>query len=261
MLAIVSPAKKMNFDEIKRPLVHTDPDFFSDAKKLVKSVRKLSHFDIQKLMNLSEPLTELNVQRFKSFKSNQSQVNAKQAALAFAGDTYIGLDSGSLSDEEFDYAQDHLRILSGLYGLLRPLDLIQPYRLEMGRRLSTERGDNLYDFWGDKLAKRINKITASHKNRTVINLASNEYFKATEHKMIKSPILTPVFKEIKGTEASVIGFLAKKARGTMARYIIQNKIESPDDLKLFSEDRYEFQVNQSDDTKLVFTRKFIPVGK
>jgi len=260
MLAIVSPAKKMNFDEIKRPVEYTNPDFFSDAKKLIKSARQLSHFDIQKLMNLSEPLTELNFQRFKSFKSKQSRVNSKQAALAFAGDTYIGLEAESLSDEDFEYAQDHLRILSGLYGLLRPLDLIQPYRLEMGRRLSNERGENLYDFWGDKLAKNINKITATHKNQTVINLASNEYFKAAQQKIINSPILTPVFKEIKGTEASVIGFLAKKARGTMARYIIQHKVESPDELKLFAEDRYQFQSNQSDDTKLVFTRKFIPVG-
>lgn len=261
MLAIVSPAKKMNFDEIERPLEHSDPDFFSDTKKLIKSARKLSHFDIQKLMSLSDTLTDLNFQRFKSFKFKQSQVNSKQAALAFAGDTYTGLDSGSLSDEDFNYAQDHLRILSGLYGLLRPLDLIQPYRLEMGRKLSTDRGENLYDFWGDKIAKKINKIIATHENQAVINLASNEYFKAAGQKLINSPIITPVFKEIKGTEESVIGFLAKKARGTMARYIIQNKIESPEDLKLFSEDRYQFQVNQSNDTKLVFSRKFIPTGK
>ena len=131
----------------------------------------------------------------------------------------------------------------------------------MGRKLSNERGENLYDFWGDKLAKKINKITSTHKNRTVINLASNEYFKATDEKMIEAPIVTPVFKEIKGTNASVIGFLAKKARGTMARYIIQNKVESPEILKLFSEDRYKFQASQSDDKKFVFTRKFIPVGK
>ena len=261
MLALVSPAKKMDFEEIKRPLANTDPEFFSDTKKLVKSARKLSQFDIQKLMNLSEPLTELNFQRFKTFKSKQSEANSKQAALAFAGDTYIGLDSKTLSDKDFDYAQDHLRILSGLYGLLRPLDLIQPYRLEMGRRLSNERGNNLYEFWGDKLAKKINTITTAHQNRTVINLASNEYFKAAGQKIIKSPVVTPVFKEIKGTKSSVIGFLAKKARGTMARYIIQNKIETPEELKFFSEDRYQFQASQSDNTKLVFTRKFIPVGQ
>jgi len=260
MLALVSPAKKMDFEELTRPLPHTEPDFFPDTKSLVNSARKLSLADIQRLMNLSDTLSQLNFQRFKAFKSQQSQTNAKQAALAFAGDTYIGLDAGTLTDGDLKYAQDHLRILSGLYGLLRPLDLIQPYRLEMGRRLKNERGGNLYEFWGDKLAKRINKITAGHQNSTIINLASNEYFKATQHKEIKSAIITPVFKEIKDTKENVIGFLAKKARGTMARYIIKNKVEVPEKLKLFSEDRYQFQENKSDTNTWVFTRKFIPVG-
>ena len=260
MLALVSPAKKMDFEDITRPLSHSDPDFFTDTKKLVKSARQLSQTELQQLMNLSDSLSELNFQRFKAFKATQSQANAKQAAMAFAGDTYIGLDSATLSDNDFDYAQDHLRILSGLYGLLRPLDLIQPYRLEMGRRLATERGHNLYEFWGDKLAKSINKIVKEHQNPAVINLASNEYFKAAQQKTIKSQVVTPVFKEIKGDKESVIGFLAKKARGTMARYIIKNQIETPGELKSFAEDRYKFQKNQSDDTKWVFTRKFIPVG-
>ncbi len=260
MLAIVSPAKKMDFEELTRPLSVTDPDFFSDTKKLVKSARQLSQSEIQQLMNLSDDLSELNFQRFKAFKPKQSQANAKPAAMAFAGDTYIGLDSATLSDKDFDYAQDHLRILSGLYGLLRPLDLIQPYRLEMGRRLNNERGGNLYEFWGDKIAKGINKITADHQDPSVINLASNEYFKAAQQKALKSQVITPVFKEIKGDTASVIGFLAKKARGTMARYIIQNRVEKPEELKSFAEDRYQFQVKQSDETKWVFTRKFIPVG-
>ena len=261
MLALVSPAKKMDFEEIARPTPYTNPEFFSETKKLIKSARQLSQIDIQNLMNLSEPLGELNFKRFKAFKPKQSEANSKQAALAFSGDTYVGLDSKTLSDGELNYAQDHLRILSGLYGLLRPLDLIQPYRLEMGRRLNNERGNNLYEFWGDKLAKKINIITAAHQNQAVINLASSEYFKAAGKKIIKSQIVTPVFKEIKDTKSSVIGFLAKKARGTMARYIIQNKVETPEELKLFSEDRYQFQASQSDDTTLVFTRKFIPAGK
>jgi uncharacterized protein len=260
MLALVSPAKKMDFEDSTRPLPHTDPDFFSDTKKLVKSARQLSQSEIQQLMNLSESLSELNFKRFKAFKSKQSQANAKQASLAFAGDTYIGLDAATLSGTDFNYAQDHLRILSGLYGLLRPLDLIQPYRLEMGRRLNNERGANLYEFWGDKLAKSINKITTDHQDSSVINLASNEYFKAAQQKLIKSQIITPVFKEIKGDKESVIGFLAKKARGTMARYIIQNQIETAEELKSFALDRYKFQKNQSDETTWVFTRKFIPVG-
>ena len=261
MLALVSPAKKMDFEELARPIPYTNPDFFSETKKLIKSARELSQADIQNLMNLSEPLGKLSYERFKAFKPKQSEANSKQAAMAFAGDTYTGLDSKTLSDGELNYAQDHLRILSGLYGLLRPLDLIQPYRLEMGRRLNNERGNNLYDFWGDRLATEINKITAAHQNRSVINLASNEYFKATSKKIIESQIITPVFEEIKDTKSRVIGFLAKKARGTMARYIIQNKIETPEELKLFSEDRYQFQASQSNDTKLVFTRKFIPVGQ
>lgn len=260
MLALVSPAKKMDFEDLTRPVPHTDPDFFSDTKKLIKSARQLSQSELQQLMRLSDSLSELNYQRFKAFKPTQSLANAKQAALAFAGDTYTGLDTATLSDKDLDYAQDHLRILSGLYGLLRPLDLIQPYRLEMGRRLNNERGGNLYDFWGDKLAKGINKIAGEHKNSAVINLASNEYFKAAQQKAISSQIITPVFKEIKGDTAKVIGFLAKKARGTMARYIIQNRVEMPEDLKSFAQDRYKFQKNQSDENTWVFTRKFIPVG-
>jgi len=261
MLALLSPAKKMDFKEIDRPLLHTSPIFFSDTKKLIKSAKKLSQLEIQNLMNLSDSLSDLNFQRFKTFKLNQDQANSKQAALAFAGDTYVGLNPMTLSDINLNYAQDHLRILSGLYGLLRPLDLIQPYRLEMNRRLQNERGNNLYEFWGDKIAKQINKISATHQNSTVINLASNEYFKAAKQKFIKSPIVTPVFKEIKDGKASVIGFLAKKARGTMARYIIENQVEIPEKLKLFSEDRYQFQQGQSDETTWVFSRKFEPVGK
>ena len=260
MLALVSPAKKMDFKELNRPLLHTSPDFFSDTTKLVKSAQKLSQLEIQTLMNLSDSLSELNFQRFKAFKSKQNQANSKQAAMAFAGDTYVGLNPATLSDINLSYAQDHLRILSGLYGLLRPLDLIQPYRLEMSRRLQNERGNNLYEFWGDKIAKQINKITATHQNSTIINLASNEYFKAAKQKLIKSPIVTPVFKEIKDGKANVIGFLAKKARGTMARYIIQNQVETPEKLKLFSEDRYKFQKDKSDETTWVFSRKFVPVG-
>ncbi len=260
MLALVSPAKKMDFADLGRSLSYTEPDFPSDTRHLVARARKLKKSDIQQLMNLSDDLTDLNYQRFKAFSRHPSPDNAKQAVMAFAGDTYLGLDSATLADKDLDYAQDHLRILSGLYGLLRPLDLIQPYRLEMGRRLTNKRGENLYDFWGDKLAKGINKIVKDHQDSTVINLASNEYFKAANQKAIKSRIIRPVFKEIKGDRAMVIGFLAKKARGTMARFIIQNQVEKSEDLKAFAEDRFKFQADQSDDKKWVFSRKFIPVG-
>ena len=261
MLVLVSPAKKMDFGQLNKTLTHSSPDFFTDTKKLVKSAKKLSRLEIKKLMNLSDSLSDLNFQRFKNFELNQNQSNSKQAALTFSGDTYVGLDSSTLSESDLLYAQDHLRIISGLYGLLRPLDLIQPYRLEMGRKFSNERGENLYDFWGDSLAKNINSIASKHDNATVINLASNEYFKAVKQNLIKSSVITPVFKEIKNNKSSVIGFLAKKARGTMARYIIQNRIEKPEKLKLFTEERYQFQKDQSDSSTWVFSRQFIPVGK
>jgi len=260
MLALVSPAKKMDFADLDRPLSHSDPDFPSDTRYLVARARKLKKSDIKQLMNLSDDLTNLNYQRFKAFSSEPSTSNAKQAVMAFAGDTYIGLDSATLAAKDLSYAQDHLRILSGLYGLLRPLDLIQPYRLEMGRRLTNKRGENLYDFWGDKLAKSINKTVKEHQDSTIVNLASKEYFKAANQKAIKSRVITPVFKEIKGDRAMVIGFLAKKARGTMARYIIQNQVDTSEDLKAFAEERFKFQPDQSDEDRWVFSRKFIPVG-
>ena len=261
MLAIVSPAKKMDFDELSRPLLSTDPDFFSDTKILVKTAQNLSQGQIQQLMSLSDSLAELNFERFKVFKKNQTEANAKQAVFAFAGDTYNGLDAASLTVKDLSFAQDHLRILSGLYGLLRPLDLIQPYRLEMGRKLNNDRGSDLYEFWGDKLTQKINSLTRDHKNSTVINLASNEYFKSVNKKTVNPEIVTPVFKELKGRDAKVIGFLAKKARGTMARFIIQNRIENPADLKLFSEDRYEFNDKDSNENSWVFTREFMSVKR
>tara|TARA_B100000315_G_scaffold250997_1_gene284888 strand:- start:342 stop:1127 length:786 start_codon:yes stop_codon:yes gene_type:complete len=260
MLALVSPAKKLDFEDLGRPLSHTEPDFLSDTRHLVARARKLKKSEIQQLMNLSDDLTDLNYKRFKAFSSQPSTDNAKQAVMAFAGDTYIGLDSATLAEKDLNYAQDHLRILSGLYGLLRPLDLIQPYRLEMGRRLTNKRGENLYDFWGDKLAKGINKVVKEHQDSAVINLASNEYFKAANKKAIKSRVITPVFKEIKGDREMVIGFLAKKARGTMTRFMLQNRIENSEDLKSFTEDRFKFQSDQSDENKWVFSRKFIPVA-
>lgn len=254
MLALVSPAKKMDFEDITRPLSHSDPDFFTDTKKLVKSARQLSQTELQQLMNLSDSLSELNFQRFKAFKATQSQANAKQAAMAFAGDTYIGLDSATLSDNDFDYAQDHLRILSGLYGLLRPLDLIQPYRLEMGRRLATERGHNLYEFWGDKLAKSINKIVKEHQNPAVINLASNEYFKAVKPKLLRGRLLTIQFKEEKAGKVRVIALFAKRARGLMSHFILSNRIESVDGLKVFCENGYRYEDTLSNDQQWTFVR-------
>jgi uncharacterized protein len=192
MLAIVSPAKKLDFTDLAAPMTHSQPDFLDRSEVLIRAARKLSRTKLSNLMKLSDKLTELNFQRFKAFSPPFTTANAKQAVLAFSGDTYIGLDAASLSEKDLIYAQDHLRILSGLYGLLRPLDLIQPYRLEMGSRLSNPEGADLYEFWGDDLADAIDQVVSHHKEPVVINLASNEYFKATRPKHMKTRIITPV---------------------------------------------------------------------
>ncbi|MFP6730633.1 MAG: peroxide stress protein YaaA [Alphaproteobacteria bacterium] len=255
MLAIVSPAKKLDFSELPQPLPHSLPEFTEQTQSLVKTARRLSRPKLKKLMSLSDTLTELNYQRFQDHAEITSLDNAKQAAFAFAGDTYIGLDSASLTEDDLAFAQDHLRILSGLYGLLRPLDLIQPYRLEMSSRLATRRGKSLYDFWGDKLAQAIDEQVAAHASPVVINLASIEYFKAAQTGRLRARAITPIFKEVSGNQAKVIGFFAKQARGAMARYMIQNRLETPDDLKAFDTDGYRYQDELSDRDNWVFTRQ------
>lgn len=255
MLALVSPAKKLDFTELPRPLAHSQPDFPKQTGELLEAVRKLSRTGLQRLMKLSDTLGELNFQRFKAFSIPAKAATAKQAVLAFSGDTYVGLDASSLGDDDLAYAQDHLRILSGLYGLLRPLDLIQPYRLEMGSRLINRRGSNLYHFWGDELARAIDKTVAGHVHPVVINLASNEYFKAVQAKILQARVVTPVFKEIKDGESRVIGMFAKQARGMMARYMINKRIEKPEGLKKFTGGGYAFQKDLSDGDSWVFTRE------
>jgi len=254
MLALVSPAKKLDFNEMAAPISYSQPDFLDRSAVLIEQAKKLSRADLSRLMKLSDKLTELNFQRFKAYSPPFTKSNAKQAALAFNGDTYVGLDAPSLSEDDLVYAQDHLRILSGLYGMLRPLDLIQPYRLEMGSRLKNPEGGDLYDFWGDDLAKAIDHITADHKEPVVINLASNEYFKAARPKTMKTRVITPVFKEVKDGVAKVLGLFAKRARGSMARYIITNRIETSEKLKKFNEDGYAYQADLSNDDTWVFTR-------
>lgn len=254
MLAIVSPAKKLDFSALAKPLSHSKPDFAEDAQLLVKTARQLSRAKLRQLMKLSDSLTELNYQRFQNHAAEASTDNAKQAALAFAGDTYTGLDSASLDDGDLEFAQRHLRILSGLYGLLRPLDLIQPYRLEMKSRLATHRGKTLYDFWGDRLAAAIDSQVIGHQSPVLVNLASNEYFKAVAAKSLKARVITPAFKEVAGGSAKVISFFAKRARGAMARHMIQNRLESPEDLKGFDADGYSYQDDLSDAENWVFTR-------
>ena len=254
MLALVSPAKKLDFTELAAPMAHSQPDFLERSKVLIDAARKLSRAELSRLMKLSDPLTELNFQRFKAFTLPFTTANAKQAVLAFSGDTYVGFDAASVSDDDLLYAQDHLRILSGLYGLLRPLDLVQPYRLEMGSRLQNPEGSDLYDFWGDDLARAIDQAVAGHKEAVVINLASNEYFKAVRSKHMKTRVITPVFKEVKNGEAKVLGLFAKRARGMMARYIVTKRIEQSEKLKKFNDGGYAYQDHLSEPDSWVFTR-------
>ena len=217
MLILLSPAKNMNFDPAPEAPRATKPIFLKDAAELSSTTKKLTKAKIKSLMKISDKLAELNHERFQAFDPDGRSESLKQAALAFNGDVYLGLEAGTMSKDDFAFAQDHLRILSGLYGLLRPLDAIQPYRLEMGSRLKNPRGENLYDFWGDRIAQEIDKAVKGHEDPTVVNLASHEYFGAVDRKALKAPVVTPVFKETKDGDGKIVMFYAKRARGMMAR--------------------------------------------
>lgn len=249
MIIVVSPAKKLGMEPKKIVGKATQPQFLNEANALVDILREKSSKDLQKLMSISEKLGDLNADRYQEFETPFTPENAKQAMYAFQGDTYVGLDAESLSEDDAKYAQDHLRILSGLYGLLRPLDLMQAYRLEMGTKLENKNGKNLYDFWGDKLTNALNK-----ESGPVINLASNEYISSIQADDLKDGMITPVFKELKENGPKVIGLFAKRARGMMTRYIIENRIEDVADLKNFDIDGYQFQPKASSDSELVFLR-------
>ncbi|MFH1803639.1 MAG: peroxide stress protein YaaA [Pseudomonadota bacterium] len=255
MLAVVSPAKKLDFENAAPEMVVSQPVFLEDAGELVKVARQKTRRDLMNLMGISETLADLNHQRFQAFSIPFDRHNAKPAVYAFRGDTYVGLDADTMNPDDLDWAENHFRMLSGLYGLLRPRDLMQPYRLEMGTRLANLRGKDLYAFWGEKIAGEINRITGNHKDRTLVNLASGEYFKSVKTGILAEPVLTPVFKEIKGNTAKVIGFSAKRARGMMARFMIDNRIENPQDLKDFNRDGYTYRDDLSRDNEWVFTRK------
>ena len=254
MLITISPSKTLDLDPQNQADIHTTPDQLAESQRLVKRLRELSAKDLRALMSISDRLAELNHQRFKEWKKPFTPGKAKQAVLAFQGDVYQGLDAATLSAEDLEYAQDHLRILSGLYGALRPLDLILPYRLEMGTRLSNARGKNLYEFWGDRITDKLSEALAAQGDDLLVNLASNEYFKAVRPKRLRGRILTPVFKEAKGGGYRVIGVFAKKARGLMSRYIIQNRIGDPEALKEFTAEGYRFNPDVSTETVWAFTR-------
>jgi len=255
MLALISPAKKLDFDLECNTDNYTQPVFLKDTKSLVKTAKKLSSADLQKLMKISEKLGDLNHDRFQRFSTPFSLKNACPAVMAFRGDTYVGLDADSLSSDDLAYAQDHLGILSGLYGVLRPLDLMQAYRLEMGTKLNNERGEDLYDFWNDMIAKACNDVVKTHKDPTIISLASNEYIKAVKPKALEVPFITCHFKELKDGQPKTIGLFAKRARGAMARYMIQNRVETPKGLKKFKKDGYQFVDSLSDEQNYTFVRE------
>lgn len=261
MLAVLSPAKSLDLSPPDLTLPTTEPALMSDARTLMRSTRALTQKRIRELMNLSVELAKLNHERFHSFELPFSNGNALPAGLAFNGDVYRGLDARSLSGAQLEWAQDRIAILSGLFGLLRPLDLIQPYRLEMGTRLKTRRGANLYAFWGDRVARELRGRLEGHDDPTLVNLASNEYFKVARGKTFATPVVECVFEDWKSRpeEGSVIGFLAKYARGLMARYMVTERIDRADGLKEFNLQRYRYQPARSSATRWVFARRFVPV--
>ena len=257
MLVVISPAKSLDYETAIPVSQFSLPQFQTQTFRLAKQAKKLAPNDIASMMKLSENLSMLNYERFQHFEETFTKENSRQAAYAFNGDVYTGLDFYSLDEEQVQYAQRHLRMLSGLYGALRPLDLIQPYRLEMGTKFKVGQADNLYKFWDNTLAKYLNKEIASQEDDTqyLINLASTEYFKSVPKKELQFSIIEPVFKDYKNGQYKIISFYAKKARGLMARYIIENKIRTPKQLQKFDVDGYEFSPELSKQDKPVFLRK------
>jgi len=255
MLIVISPAKTLDYETVPKTKVFTTPDYLGQSQQLINRLRNFSSLDISDLMKVSAKIADLNFDRYESWKKPFTVKNAKQAILAFKGDVYTGLDAESFKADDFKFAQNHLRVLSGLYGLLRPLDLMQPYRLEMGTKLKTDSGKNLYEFWGSDITQGLNKQLKKIKSNYLINLASNEYFKSVKVKELNAEIITPAFKEFKNGEYKMIGIYAKKARGMLSRHIIQNKLSDPEDIKSFNEDGYRFNKTLSKGNNFVFTRK------
>lgn len=254
MLVVISPAKRLDWAE--RDVAATEPAFQDDAVRLARTARNLTLGDLKKLMGLSDDLARLNRDRFRDFADAPGADVTRPAALAFAGDTYQGLEAASLDPEEMDWAQQHLRILSGLYGLLRPLDAIQAYRLEMGSRLKTRRGTSLYDYWGDQLSRTLNAQADEIGTDVLVNCASQEYFGAVDPKALKLRVITPVFMEDKGGAPKIVSFYAKKARGAMARYIVQRRLTDPQALSEFDSGGYQFNAEMSEPDKPVFLRPY-----
>ncbi len=253
MIIVLSPSKALDFSpsEISN---YSQPRLLDESQRLIDTVSSFNPEEVSHLMSISEKLGLLNWQRFQDFQRPFSLDNAKQALLAFKGDVYTGIETESYTDEDFNFAQNHLRILSGLYGLLRPMDIIQPYRLEMGTRLKNDRGNNLYQFWGQKIADLMNQDQAEIDSAVLVNLASNEYFKAVAQKTLKARVLTLAFKENKSGQFKTIGIHAKKARGMMTNFIIKNRLTDPETFKEFDVAGYAFNPGLSSQDEWVFSR-------
>ena len=254
MLIVLSPSKTLDPEADADAALCTQPDYLKESCQLIRQLRELSSDDIAELMRVSMKIAELNFERYRQWKTPFTAVNARPAALTFKGDVYTGLGADDFTRKDLDFAQNHLRILSGLYGLLRPLDLIQPYRLEMGCRLGTPRGDNLYQFWGQRLTEGLREAMDAQKEPVLVNLASQEYFKAVRPETLGHPVITPVFKERKGRAYRVIGLFAKKARGMMTRHVVKNRLTSAEDILGFTDGGYRHAPEMSTDTEWVFAR-------
>lgn len=259
MILVISPAKALDYETPPTTATFTQPELLDQSAALIDILREKSPAQIAELMSLSDPLSSLNVARYASWSRPFAPDNAKQAVLAFNGDVYEGLDAKSLSAADLAWAQDHLRILSGLYGVLRPLDLMQAYRLEMGTRLANPRGKNLYEFWGERITEELNRLLAREEDagreRVLLNLASDEYFKSVKPKKLEGRIVTPVFEDWKGGRYKIISFYAKRARGLMSRYVITKRIDEVEALQGFDAEGYAFAANASDADTLVFRRR------
>jgi cytoplasmic iron level regulating protein YaaA (DUF328/UPF0246 family) len=255
MLIVISPAKTLDYETPPKTGAFTIPDYLDRSAELIARARHYSALDIAELMAVSMKLAELNFERFAQWHTPFTPDNARQAVLAFKGDVYTGLDAQSLSEADFRFAQEHLRILSGLYGLLRPLDLMQPYRLEMGRKVDTARGRDLYAFWGATITEGLNAQLKRLNTPWLINLASNEYFKSVKPKLLEGEIITPEFRDWKNGQYKMMGVYAKKARGQLSRYVIRNRLSDPEQMKAFAEDGYRFNEEMSAGNKWVFTRR------
>lgn len=254
MLLVISPAKTLDYQSRVKTKTFTMPDYLDDSQLLVNRARRYSVLDIAELMQVSMPIAELNFERFHAWNRPFTTANARQAILAFKGEVYAGLDAGSFTSADFKYAQAHLRILSGLYGLLRPLDLMQPYRMEMGRRIDTERGKNLYEFWRAKITDGLNQQLQQLNSDCLINLASQEYFKVVDTGRLNAQVITPEFRERKNGEYKMIGVYAKKARGQLSRFVIRSRLKRAEQMKAFAVDGYQYNQELSSASNWVFAR-------